>query len=72
MDQPDIVAYRDMVTIVRDVVASMVKKGMTLEQIKAAEPTRGFTRRYGSTTGAWTTNMFVDAVYAGIAKGGTR
>jgi cyclase len=68
MDQPDVVAYRDMVTIVRDVVGSMVQKGMTLEQIKAAQPTRGFTRRYGSSKGAWTTDMFVEAVYAGVAK----
>jgi glyoxylase-like metal-dependent hydrolase (beta-lactamase superfamily II) len=72
MDQPDVVAYRDMVTIVRDVVASMVEKGMTLEQIKAAAPTRGFTRRFGSRTGPWTTDMFVEAVYAGVAGGGTR
>jgi glyoxylase-like metal-dependent hydrolase (beta-lactamase superfamily II) len=72
MDQPDIVAYRDMVTIVRDVVASMVQKGMTLEQIKKAEPTRGFTRRYGSTEGTWTTDMFIEAVHAGLVKGGTR
>jgi glyoxylase-like metal-dependent hydrolase (beta-lactamase superfamily II) len=69
MDQPDIVAYRDMVTIVRDVVASMVQKGMTLEQIKAAEPTRGFTRRFGSSAGPWTTEMFVEAVYAGVTGG---
>jgi hypothetical protein len=72
MDQPDIVGYRDMVTIVRDVVASMVQKGMTLDAIKAAEPTRSFTRRYGSSTGPWTTDMFVEAVYAGVASRGTR
>ena len=72
MDQPDIVAYRDMVTIVRDVVASMVEKGMTLDQIKTAEPTRGFTRRYGSRTGPWTTERFVEAVYAGVTKGASR
>ena len=72
MDQPDVVAYRDMVTIVRDVVASMVQKGMTLDQIKAAEPTRGFTRRFGSRSGPWTTDMFIEAVYTGVAKGRTR
>jgi glyoxylase-like metal-dependent hydrolase (beta-lactamase superfamily II) len=72
MDQPDIVAYRDMVTVVRDVIASMAGKGMTLAQIKAAEPTRGFTRRFGSSTGPWTTDMFVEAVYAGVSKGGSR
>jgi hypothetical protein len=39
------------------------KKGMTLEQIKATRPTLDFDGRYGSTTGPWTTDMFVSAVY---------
>ena len=52
--------------------SALVHKGMTLEQIKAAQPTRGFTRRFGSSTGPWTTDMFVDAVYAGVAKEGKR
>ena len=38
-------------------------KGMTLAQVKAAQPTLDFDGRYGSTTGAWTTDMFVEAVY---------
>ena len=36
---------------------------MTLEQVKAARPTMDFDGRYGSTTGPWTTDMFVEAVY---------
>jgi glyoxylase-like metal-dependent hydrolase (beta-lactamase superfamily II) len=72
LEQADVVEYRDMVTIVRDVVQSMIKKGMTLEQIQKAEPTRGYTRRYGASSGAWTTEMFVDAVYASLTKGGSR
>ena len=36
---------------------------MTLFQVKAAGPTLDFDGRYGSTTGSWTTNMFIDAVY---------
>src|SRR5665213_1521691 len=46
-DQADVVAYRDMVTIIRDVVQDMIGKGMTLEQIKAANPTKGYRRQYG-------------------------
>ena len=38
-------------------------KGMTLEQVKAARPTMDFDGRYGSTTGPWTTDMFIEAVY---------
>ena len=62
-DEHDIVEYRDMVTIIRDRVQAMVKKGMTLEQVKAARPTREYDRRYGSTTGPRTTDTFVEAVY---------
>ena len=65
-DEFDVVEYRDMVTIVRDRVQSMIGKGMTLDQIKAARPTLDFDPRYGSVTGPWTTAMFVDAVHASL------
>ncbi len=72
LEQADVVEYRDMVTIIRDVVQDMIKKGMTLEQIRRAEPTKGYTKRYGSDAGAWTTAMFVDAVYASLTQGAAR
>jgi cyclase len=62
-DMADVGYYRDMVTIIRDRVQSLIDKGMTLEEVKAAKPTRDYDPRYGSTTGSWTTDMFVDAVY---------
>jgi cyclase len=62
-DEFDVLEYRDMVTIVRDRIQAMVKKGMTLEQVKAARPTRDYDSRYGATSGPWTTDMFIDAVY---------
>ncbi len=62
-DQLDVVEYRDMVTIIRDRVRDLMKQNLTLEQIKAASPARGYTRRYGSDTGSWTTNDFVEAIY---------
>jgi hypothetical protein len=65
-DEADVVEYRDMITIIRDVVASMIKKGMTLDQIKAADPTKEYRPRYGAETGPWTTNMFVEAVYKSL------
>jgi cyclase len=46
-DQADIVEYRDMLTIVRDRVQDLVKKGRTLEQVKAARPTLDYDGRYG-------------------------
>jgi cyclase len=38
-DQADLVEYRDMTTIIRDRIADGVKKGLSLEQVKAAQPT---------------------------------
>ena len=67
-DEADVVEYRDMVTIVRDRVQDMVKRGLTLEQVKAARPTLEYDGRYGATTGAWTTDMFVEAVYRNLSE----
>jgi glyoxylase-like metal-dependent hydrolase (beta-lactamase superfamily II) len=67
-DQPDVVEYRDMVVIVRDRIQSMVKQGRTLAQIKAASPTQGYTRRYGSDSGPWTTDMFIEAIYKSLVR----
>jgi glyoxylase-like metal-dependent hydrolase (beta-lactamase superfamily II) len=67
-DQLDVVEYRDMVTIVRDRVRDLMKAGRTLDEIKAASPTRGYTRRYGSDTGPWTTSAFVEAVFRSLVR----
>ena len=67
-DQLDVVDYRDMMTIIRDRVQDLIKKGLTLEQVKAAKPTAGYTVRYGADAGAWTTSMFVEAVYQSVSR----
>ena len=55
-----------MMVIIRDHVADCLKKGMTLEQTKAKMPTLGFGARYGSDSGPWTTNKFVEAIYRSL------
>jgi cyclase len=67
-DTADVASYRNMVTMIRDRVKDLTGKGMTLEQVKAARPTMDFDGRYGSTTGSWTTDMFVEAVYRTIKE----
>lgn len=67
-DYGEIVEYRDMVTVIADIVQGMIDKGMTLEQVKAANPTKGYRGRYGKDSGPWTTDMFVEAVYRGLRK----
>jgi glyoxylase-like metal-dependent hydrolase (beta-lactamase superfamily II) len=66
-NEADVVDYRDMVTIIRDRVQEMAKKGMTLQQIKAARPSLEYDGIYGSTAGLGTTEKFVEAVYAGLS-----
>src|SRR5262249_52192378 len=67
-DTGDVASYRNMLAMIRDRVQDMVKKGMTLEQVKAARPTMDFDGRYGSNTGSWTTAMFVEAVYRSLKE----
>jgi len=62
-DEADVVEFRDMLTIVRDRIQDLVSKGRTLAEIKAARPTLDYDGRYGATTGPWTTDMFIEAVY---------
>ena len=68
-DSSDVAYYRDMVTTIRDRILGMVEKGATLEQVKAAKPTLDYDTRFGSTSGAWTTDMFVTAVYRSLTAG---
>jgi len=67
-DEADVVEYRDMVTIVRDRIQAMIKKGMSLDQIKAARPTMDYDPLYGATSGFWTTDMFVEAAYKSLTR----
>lgn len=67
-EEADVVEYRDMVTIIRDRVADLIRKGKTLEQVKAARPTLDYDTQYGATNGIWTTDMFIEAVYKNLAE----
>jgi len=63
MNQSDVVEYRDMATIIRDRIALGIRQGKTLEQIKAMRPTLDYDGNYGSTSGPWTTDMFLEEAY---------
>jgi len=65
-DFGDVLNFREMTVIIRDRVQDMIKKGYTLEQVKAARPTLDYDPLYGSTTGFWTTDKFVEAVYKSL------
>jgi len=67
-DYAEVVEYRDMVTVIKDTIQELIGKGLTLDQVKAANPTKGYRSRYGSDTSEWTTENFVEAVYNGLSR----
>src|SRR5215469_12257289 len=62
-DAWEVAEYRDMLAIMRDRVADLIRSGANLNQVKAARVTADYDDRYGAVSGAWTTDMFVEAVY---------
>jgi len=62
--QLDVVNYRDMVVIVRDNIADMIKRGMTLSQIKEASPAKPFETEFGQEPGS--TSQFIESIYKSL------
>ena len=67
-DMAEVVYYRDMLSIISDRIQDAIKRGLTLQQIKTAKLTMDFDARWGSTSGPWTTDMFIEAVYKSLSK----
>jgi cyclase len=63
-DSADLATYRDMVTIIRDRVQDAIKRGLTLEQVKAARLSKDYDTRYDVPN--WTKDQFVEAVYRSL------
>ena len=62
-EEHEVLEYRDMLVIIRDRIQEMVGRAASLEEVKRSRPTLDYDARYGATTGAWTTNAFVEAIY---------
>jgi cyclase len=71
-DEFDVVEYRDMVTIVRDRVQNAVKKGMTLDQIKAAGFTKDYDARWSAKEGPGTADNFVSSIYRSLTASASK
>jgi hypothetical protein len=56
-----------MVTIIRDRIQDLIRKGMTLEQVKAARPTRDYDPQYGANA-----ETFVEAAYRSLSQSKSR
>jgi glyoxylase-like metal-dependent hydrolase (beta-lactamase superfamily II) len=66
-DEADVLEYHDMIIIVRDRIRDAIKKGMTLEQVKAARLTRDYDARYSTPSGPGSTANFVESVYRDLS-----
>ncbi len=64
----DVINFREMVTVVRDRIQNMVNRNMTLEQVKAARPTRDYDPLYNTPGAFVTADAFVEAVYRSLEK----
>ena len=67
-DEADVVEYRDMMTIIRDRIQNAIKKGMTLEQVKAARLVRDYEGRYGADRGPATADALVETAYRSLKQ----
>jgi glyoxylase-like metal-dependent hydrolase (beta-lactamase superfamily II) len=67
--QQETVEYRDMLVIIRDLVRDLMDRGLTLEQVQAASPAKGWEPAFGASSGAWTTRDFVAAIYQSLKNG---
>jgi glyoxylase-like metal-dependent hydrolase (beta-lactamase superfamily II) len=65
-DEWEVAEYRDMLIIVRDRVQALIREGATIDRVKAARVTADYDTRFGSTSVPWTTDTFVEAVYASL------
>jgi glyoxylase-like metal-dependent hydrolase (beta-lactamase superfamily II) len=67
-DSADLAYYRDMVTIMRDRVRELRKRGLSLDRIQKAGITKDYDGRFGRDA-AWTPAMFVEAIYRSLPPG---
>ena len=58
--EADVVEYRDMVTIVRDRVQDAIKRGLSLDQVKAAKLTLDYDPQYGPG------DVFIESIYKSL------
>lgn len=63
-DEYDVVVYRDMLTIIRDRVQDLKKKGMTLEQVQRERPSRDYDVLFTPGPGRATPEQLIAAIYA--------
>lgn len=64
----DVLDYREMVIVIGDRLRYMIDAGMTLDQVKAAQPAKDYEPVYGTSASFWTTDQFIEAAYTSLSE----
>tara|TARA_R100000900_G_scaffold536_1_gene1015 strand:- start:300841 stop:301782 length:942 start_codon:yes stop_codon:yes gene_type:complete len=67
-DEYELVNYRDMLTIIYERIEDAIDRGLSLDEVKAARLTRDYDPVYGSDTGFWTTEQFIEVIYNELSE----
>lgn len=62
-DEADVVEYRDMLTVIRDRVRSMIEQDMSFEEVWSERPGLDYDARYGAVDGPSSPREFIRRVY---------
>jgi glyoxylase-like metal-dependent hydrolase (beta-lactamase superfamily II) len=65
-EETDVAEYRDMIVIIRDRVQDLITKKQTLEQVRAARPSRDFDAEYGASQAD--ADRFVESIYRSLTQ----
>lgn len=63
-DEYEVVNYRDMLTIIYERIEDAIARGLSLEEVKAERLSREYDPLYSSDTGFWTSEQFIETIYA--------
>jgi glyoxylase-like metal-dependent hydrolase (beta-lactamase superfamily II) len=71
-DEADVAEYRDMLTIVRDRVQSAIDSRSSLAEVHRSRPALDYAGIFGASSGSWTTDAFIEAIYRDLGGGSGR
>lgn len=67
-DEYEVVNYRDMLTIIYERIEDAIARGLSLEEVKTARLSREYDPLYCSDTGFWTSEQFIETIYAELSQ----
>jgi cyclase len=71
-DEADLVEFRDMMVILRDRIAHMIRQGMSLAEVMAARPALDYDTRYDRVEGRGSSAHLVEAMFRDLSARAAR